>query len=184
MCWTRKGDVLRKRDRGKWCPGRDSNPRHCDFQSHALPTELPGPVRAPHRTKRPTRGCSATGERLERRPMAKAPALGKDVFSPPRRGSPHPPPSAAPAASHRRGAPRTRAFHLSATIPLWHLEKNATQMPAISWRHTRQDLPDPDLVVDGGHGRDVAFLARVGVILRVEPITARSNQTHGQQREG
>src|SRR5262249_25678569 len=25
-----------------WCPGGESNHRHCDFQSHALPTELPG----------------------------------------------------------------------------------------------------------------------------------------------
>src|SRR5665811_349071 len=25
-----------------WCPGAESNHRHCDFQSHALPTELPG----------------------------------------------------------------------------------------------------------------------------------------------
>ena len=29
--------------RGKqWCPGADSNHRHADFQSAALPTELPG----------------------------------------------------------------------------------------------------------------------------------------------
>src|ERR1700741_664903 len=27
---------------GEWCPGAESNHRHCDFQSHALPTELPG----------------------------------------------------------------------------------------------------------------------------------------------
>lgn len=26
----------------EWCPGPESNQRHCDFQSHALPTELPG----------------------------------------------------------------------------------------------------------------------------------------------
>ncbi len=26
----------------EWCPGLESNQRHCDFQSHALPTELPG----------------------------------------------------------------------------------------------------------------------------------------------
>ena len=25
-----------------WCPGGELNTRHCDFQSHALPTELPG----------------------------------------------------------------------------------------------------------------------------------------------
>ena len=37
--WTRYGIAERT---GKWCPGTDSNRRHCDFQSHALPTELPG----------------------------------------------------------------------------------------------------------------------------------------------
>ena len=26
----------------KWCPGTESNHRHVDFQSTALPTELPG----------------------------------------------------------------------------------------------------------------------------------------------
>jgi hypothetical protein len=30
----------------RWCPGAGSNHRHCDFQSHALPTELPGQVPA------------------------------------------------------------------------------------------------------------------------------------------
>ncbi len=29
---------------GKWCPGTDSNRRHADFQSAALPTELPGQI--------------------------------------------------------------------------------------------------------------------------------------------
>ena len=28
--------------REKWCPGAESNHRHADFQSAALPTELPG----------------------------------------------------------------------------------------------------------------------------------------------
>jgi hypothetical protein len=32
-----------------WCPGAGSNHRHCDFQSHALPTELPGHTREPKR---------------------------------------------------------------------------------------------------------------------------------------
>src|SRR6478736_6622732 len=31
----------------EWCPGAGSNHRHCDFQSHALPTELPGHTRGP-----------------------------------------------------------------------------------------------------------------------------------------
>ena len=30
-----------------WCPGAGSNHRHCDFQSHALPTELPGHAAGP-----------------------------------------------------------------------------------------------------------------------------------------
>src|SRR5579872_7116728 len=32
-----------------WCPGAESNHRHCDFQSHALPTELPGRSRDRYR---------------------------------------------------------------------------------------------------------------------------------------
>src|SRR6185437_3584383 len=32
-----------------WCPGAESNHRHCDFQSHALPTELPGRRAGPGR---------------------------------------------------------------------------------------------------------------------------------------
>ncbi len=28
-----------------WCPGAESNRRHEDFQSSALPTELPGPAK-------------------------------------------------------------------------------------------------------------------------------------------
>ena len=31
----------------KWCPGADSNHRHADFQSAALPTELPGQIAYP-----------------------------------------------------------------------------------------------------------------------------------------
>ena len=52
----------------KWCPGTESNRRHCDFQSHALPTELPG------------RRCVAGWEPApasEWAPMAKAVRLGK-----------------------------------------------------------------------------------------------------------
>ncbi len=36
----------------QWCPGAESNHRHCDFQSHALPTELPG-----HREHGPLGHC-------------------------------------------------------------------------------------------------------------------------------
>jgi hypothetical protein len=38
---TRADDEERRRT-FKWCPGAELNHRHCDFQSHALPTELPG----------------------------------------------------------------------------------------------------------------------------------------------
>ncbi len=45
------------RTSGEWCPGAGSNHRHCDFQSHALPTELPG-----HRLAagRPLERCAPT----------------------------------------------------------------------------------------------------------------------------
>jgi hypothetical protein len=36
----------------EWCPGAGSNHRHCDFQSHALPTELPGHCPARGRERR------------------------------------------------------------------------------------------------------------------------------------
>jgi hypothetical protein len=53
---SREFSVRREDDSGweKWCPGTESNRRHRDFQSRALPTELPGlsrqgrpPVQAP-----------------------------------------------------------------------------------------------------------------------------------------
>jgi hypothetical protein len=42
-----------------WCPGAESNHRHCDFQSHALPTELPG--RATEGLKGPASGRFIVG---------------------------------------------------------------------------------------------------------------------------
>ena len=37
----------------EWCPGADSNHRHADFQSAALPTELPGHRRQSETIERP-----------------------------------------------------------------------------------------------------------------------------------
>src|SRR5664280_1583833 len=41
-CFYRRSGQPRTSANMNWCPGAESNHRHCDFQSHALPTELPG----------------------------------------------------------------------------------------------------------------------------------------------
>jgi hypothetical protein len=58
-----------------WCPGAESNHRHCDFQSHALPTELPGPARPSVSIARLiggaqwlVQGCAQTGMRSDNEP--------------------------------------------------------------------------------------------------------------------
>ena len=43
-CDRQKTQSLFKKE---WCPGADSNHRHADFQSAALPTELPGQIADP-----------------------------------------------------------------------------------------------------------------------------------------
>src|SRR4030067_184500 len=43
------GILISPAGQGKWWPGAELNCRHCDFQSHALPTELPGRGRADYR---------------------------------------------------------------------------------------------------------------------------------------
>ena len=40
------GVMVSRSGKKEWCPGAESNHRHCDFQSHALPTELPGHIPA------------------------------------------------------------------------------------------------------------------------------------------
>jgi site-specific DNA recombinase len=44
---SRNGTVPGSQMSTGWCPGAESNHRHCDFQSHALPTELPGHLLRP-----------------------------------------------------------------------------------------------------------------------------------------
>jgi hypothetical protein len=46
--WTQKRTAAKRRTnktRHRWCPGAELNHRHTDFQSVALPTELPGRLR-------------------------------------------------------------------------------------------------------------------------------------------
>jgi hypothetical protein len=74
----------------EWCPGAGSNHRHCDFQSHALPTELPG------HTRRPQRPCERAVYREVGGPCPPAFACGFGVASP-----------ASPAASAGRARLRT-----------------------------------------------------------------------------
>src|ERR1700735_2049091 len=40
--FQRLAEVSGRQWKVKWWPGRELNPRHADFQSAALPTELPG----------------------------------------------------------------------------------------------------------------------------------------------
>src|SRR3990170_5136205 len=40
--FLKPGEKLLPESGGKWWPGSESNQRHADFQSAALPTELPG----------------------------------------------------------------------------------------------------------------------------------------------
>ena len=62
--------------RKKWCPGTGSNRRHCDFQSHALPTELPGRGRWPEPAiRKPLRPCPALPRRDPRRDRRKTGSL-------------------------------------------------------------------------------------------------------------
>src|SRR5690606_15244128 len=48
-CWSPcdlgcRADIARPSPTSLWWPGAELNCRHCDFQSHALPTELPGQI--------------------------------------------------------------------------------------------------------------------------------------------
>ncbi len=63
----------------KWCPGTESNCRHGDFQSPALPTELPGRLKKPGRYIENAMPCPVTNHhrhRSRRDRLELAPALG------------------------------------------------------------------------------------------------------------
>ena len=61
----------------EWCPGAESNHRHCDFQSHALPTELPGQVapKSKHLRRRQPEGLLIRGRLSRVQPKSPAAAL-------------------------------------------------------------------------------------------------------------
>ena len=94
----------------KWCPGTGSNRRHCDFQSHALPTELPGHTPPRRREGGPIamrcRPCPAQASRATLRSAdrgsgsrRRATAGGRDHGTPAsKKGC-----ARAPAALHRSG---------------------------------------------------------------------------------
>ena len=60
----RDAEFSENRSISRWCPGAESNHRHCDFQSHALPTELPGHSRA---TLTKARGIPQGDQAIKRR---------------------------------------------------------------------------------------------------------------------
>lgn len=61
----------------RWCPGADSNHRHADFQSTALPTELPGQIRL----SSPFPECSLRNERGYTNSFGACPASNRIFFA-------------------------------------------------------------------------------------------------------
>lgn len=68
-------DAGERRQTAGWCPGAESNHRHCDFQSHALPTELPG--RAPKRGQGPSSGRFIVGSERHVHPASPSGFVGR-----------------------------------------------------------------------------------------------------------
>ena len=50
-CGCQRLEIFGVKERGKWWPGTELNCRHYDFQSYALPTELPGRSVAENRAR-------------------------------------------------------------------------------------------------------------------------------------
>ena len=91
-----RGEPALRRLAGKWCLGADSNHRHADFQSAALPTELPRPrpvwrrsgLRAENRLARLHRPASGQEGRSIREGACPCPAaFGYSVSSSLKEGS-------------------------------------------------------------------------------------------------
>src|ERR1700721_2154048 len=64
----------------KWWPGRELNPRHADFQSAALPTELPGRISKSRVLNRRDRGPSMNNPKIS--PLALASGAFRGRFPP------------------------------------------------------------------------------------------------------
>ena len=113
----------------RWCPGAESNHRHCDFQSHALPTELPGPMFGHLGTSRTTTGRVGAACLAHPAPSIK-PRYSRAMPRPANPADPRQAPAAAPepgkprptngrdrrrrsAASRTAGSPPTALGHRS-----------------------------------------------------------------------
>ena len=87
-----------------WCPGAESNHRHCDFQSHALPTELPGHPASPQVAARRSGCIGARPAPVQREPRTFK-AFRRLPFPRPRRPAPHRRRRASAAGRRRRSVP-------------------------------------------------------------------------------
>src|SRR5260221_13370010 len=55
--WRTGADGKERGRTDRWCPGAELNHRHRDFQSRALPTELPGQTQQDHLLRWKLRSC-------------------------------------------------------------------------------------------------------------------------------
>ncbi len=96
------------RMRQGWCPGTESNRRHADFQSAALPTELPGHVLGRRCPKRAAHARSARADdALAETRGAWQEGAGVLLTSPFRHGQRHAALHQRPSSSPKRGTARS-----------------------------------------------------------------------------
>ena len=126
----------------KWWPGRESNPRHGDFQSPALPTELPGRITAGRVRCAMIRISSGAGKRPAREFV---PAEGLN-FAPARGNAGVVGPTARNAIQAvgrepgRAAFPRARQTNPSTRSPGWAFARRRRFTAAILRRRTRSEV--------------------------------------------